>query len=159
MKLFPVGCLVAALVLVWSGCRGLDVTPETDPQRVVAGRVTLNSEVLFPPDAVAVVRVIEMTPFDQEVNAARKDLPVTDLRRSEVKVERVLGEQVIRAPGAAPIPFRVEFRADDSEMRRGLNIDVRISQGGRVTHRTMSAHMITLASVTYPQDVDVEAVR
>jgi uncharacterized lipoprotein YbaY len=159
MKLPPFALVAAGLALVLSGCRSLDVTPETDPQRVVAGRVTLNTEMLFPPDAVAVVRVIELTPFDAQANAARKDLPVTDLRRSEVKVERVLGEQVIRAPGAAPIPFRVEFVADDAEMRRGLNIDVRISQGGKVTYRTMSAHMITLASASYPQDVAVEAVR
>ncbi len=154
----PARLLVVLGLLALAGCQSLDLTPESDPQRVVSGTVKLNADVLFPPDAVAVVRVVDLTP-DERAQKPAKDLPVADLSRDEPKVERVLGEQVIRAPGATPIPFRVEFQADDTTMRRGLVIDVRISQDGKVRYRTLNAHMITLASIPYPQEVVAELVR
>jgi uncharacterized lipoprotein YbaY len=150
--------LALGLLATGAGCNSLDLTPETDPQRVVSGMVKLNAEVVFPPDAVAVVRVIDPNPVER-LGTTTKDLPVADINQTDAKVERVLGEQIIRAPGTAPIPFRVEFQASDATMRRGLSLDVRISQDGKVRYRTLNAPMITLISLPYPQEATVELVR
>src|SRR4051812_19042195 len=112
MKL-PPRFLFAALVcsLAGIGCQHLDLTGESDPERVVAGTITLSSELAFPPDAELVVRVIDLTPSERPALTTGLEPPIGD-RGQRMRVERVLGEQVIPAPGAKLIPFRVEFRAD-----------------------------------------------
>jgi uncharacterized lipoprotein YbaY len=45
------------------------------------------------------------------------------------------------------VPFQLEFDADDDLLRHGLNIDARISVGGKVRCRTASAHGLTLGDV------------
>ena len=64
-------------------------------------------------------------------------------------------EEVIR-DSVSGKPFRIEYRADDSLMRHGLNIDARISFGGRVRFRTGNAHVLTLGNATFPHEVWVE---
>lgn len=145
------------LSLAAAGCQSLDLAPESDPERVVSGTITMTSDVQFPPDAELVVRVIEHTTVER-TRLAGAEAPVVD-NNPAPKIERVLGEQVIRAPGAKPIPFRVEFRADDATLRRGLNIDARLSQGGKLRYRTLNAHLLTLGSVSYPHEVVVEPVQ
>jgi uncharacterized lipoprotein YbaY len=145
-------------IFLTGGCRGLDLTPETDPDRAVAGTITMAADVVFPPDAELVVRVIDTTPRDRPTPPPGVDVPIADRGRAVVS-EVVLGEQIIRAPGHKPIPFRVEFRADDATMRRGVNIDARISEGGKVRYRTLNAHLVTLGSVPYPHEVVVEPLQ
>jgi len=144
------GALFAA-----TACSHLDLAPEGDPSRVLNGTVTLRSDAALPPDAVVVVRVIDTSGHAQAAGAAG-DLPVVGSTATPASVERVLGEQTIRSPGAAPIPFHVEYSADDGLLRHGLNVDVRISFGGRVQFRTASAHVVTLSSANYPHEVWVE---
>lgn len=152
--------LVAALLGLWlvvTGCQNLDLTPETDPERVVSGTITMTADVQFPPDAELVVRVVDQTTIERP-KLTGVETPVVD-SNPPPKIERVLGEQVMRAPGGKPIPFRVEFRADDATMRRGLNIEARISQGGKVRYRTLNAHLLTLASLQFPHEVVVDPVQ
>jgi uncharacterized lipoprotein YbaY len=152
--------LLAALALGFAagGCQQLDLTPEGDPQRVVTGHVTLGAETLFPPGTEVVVRVVDTMLNERPNGAAGIDIPVVD-RAKPIKSERVLGDDVILSPGVAPVPFRIEFEADDAMLRRGLTIDVRISFDGRVQYRTLTAHMLTLSGVRYPQEVAVQPVR
>lgn len=155
----PTFCLlVAGLCFAAFGCQQLDLTPEGDPQRVVTGQVTIGMETLFPPGTEVVVRVVDATPEERPAASPNLGVPIVD-RGMPVKTERVLGEQTIRSPGVTPVPFRVEFTADDAALRRGLSIDARISFEGRVQYRTLTAHMLTLTGVRFPQEVAVQPVR
>jgi uncharacterized lipoprotein YbaY len=154
------------LVVALAGCANLDLSPETDPQRVVAGAVRLPSGVVLSPEAVVTVQVVDSAwrpaqPDMAGTKVTETAVPQTstaDRLRKDYQT-RTLGEQVIRAPGASPIPFRIEFHADDAMLRRGLNIDVRVTQDGKLRFRTLNAHLVTLGSAAYPHDVAVEAVQ
>ncbi len=75
-------------------------------------------------------------------------------------VERVLGEytQTLATGTSDPVPFRIEYSAEDAVLRRGLNVEVRVSFGGKLRFRTVNAHVVTLASSPFNQTVNVEAV-
>jgi uncharacterized lipoprotein YbaY len=157
MKSSPLFCLAAlGALLAATACSHLDLTPEGDPSRVVSGTVNLRSDLTLPPDTVVVVRVIDPAEANPVRAVPGNDLPVMD-RAQPVPTERVLGEKTITAPAAVPIPFQVEFTADDSLLRHGLNLDVRVSFGGRVRYRTVSAYLLTLSSVGNNHEVWVEA--
>lgn len=140
------------------GCQQLDLTPEGDPNRVVTGTVTFGENTLFPPGSEVLVRVVDTSVMERPLETPGMEIPVVD-RGRPIKTERVLGSQIIRSPGVTPVPFSIEFYADDARLRRGLAIDARISLEGRVQYRTLTAHMLTLGSVRFPQEVVVQAVR
>jgi len=146
------GTLLAA-----TACSHLDLTPEGDPDRIVSGTINLRSDLALPADAVVVVRVIDPAGIGQQRAAASMDVPTVARPTTPAPAEQVLGEQTITAAAGSAIPFRIEYRADDSLMRHGLNIDARISFGGRVRFRTASAHVLTLANATYTHEVWVES--
>lgn len=156
MKTSPL-FLFAALGAMFAAtaCSHLDLTPEGDPSRTIDGTVTFRSDAALPPDAVVVVRVIDTSGREPAAGGAAATLPVANPAKP-APVDRVLGQQTITAPGAMPIPFHVEYNADDSLLRHGLNIDVRISFGGRVQYRTASAHVVTLSSANASHEVWVE---
>lgn len=157
MKPSPLFCLAAlGALLTATACSHIDLTPEGDPQRVVNGTINLRSDLTLPPDTVVVVRVIDTADVEQTHAAAGSNLPVMD-RGKAAPIERVLGEKTIVAPAAVPIPFQVEFSADDSLLRHGLNLDVRVSFGGRVRYRTVSAYLLTLSSVNHNHEIWLEA--
>lgn len=146
----------ASLVLLLAtGCGHLDLARTSDPDRVVNGTVSFNRPV--PAGAELVVRIIEST--SNQPGPANLELAVGD-RGRPAPVERVLGEQVQRLPTGAgePVTFRVEFQADDALLRRGVNLEARVSHGGRVRFRTLNAHVVTLASHAYRHDITVESI-
>ena len=152
--LFPAA--LGALLLAATACSHLDLTPESDPDRIVNGTINLRADVVLPPDAVVVVRVIDPAGIGQMRAAANLDVPTVARTAPAPAAEQVLGEQTIPAAKGPAIPFRIEYRADDSLMRHGLNIDARISFGGRVRFRTGNAHVLTLGNATFPHEVWVE---
>jgi uncharacterized lipoprotein YbaY len=157
MKFSPIFFLATlGVLLAATACSSIDLTPEGDPQREIKGTINLRSDLALPPDTVVVVRVIDRADVEQTRAAASSDLPVMS-RAKPAPIERVLGEKTIAAPTAMPIPFQVEFSADDSLMRHGLNLDVRVSFGGRVQYRTVSSYLLTLSSFGYNHEVWVEA--
>jgi hypothetical protein len=159
MKLSSLLPLVAALVLFFTpGCGHLDVAPEGDPNRVVTGTVNVRMDLIPPGDAEIVVRVVEPPDITAAPTTAAKDLVIGE-RGTQARPENVVAQQVIRAPAGMPAPFRVEFRASDDTMRRGLNIEARISWGGQLRFRTIESQAITLATVGAPQTIWVEPVR
>jgi uncharacterized lipoprotein YbaY len=150
--------LLAALCLIATtpGCQQLDVTPEGDPQRILTGTVNLAGESLLPPNTEVVVRIVQNSTVE---HAAKGDLPIAAASAAREMPERVLAEQVIRAPGVQPVPFQLEYRADDATLRHGLNVDVRVSFAGKVRYRTLNAHLLTLSSAPFPHTVWVQAVQ
>ncbi len=128
-----------AVCAVFAGCGHLDVTPAGPTDRVVTGVVTDNSRSTLPAEAELTVRVV-------------------DVSQGENKAEQ-LGEQTVLNPGTMPVPFRVEFQADDALLRRGVNLEARVSVGGHLWYTTPLAHSVTLASVKDPQVIEVEPTR
>ena len=158
MKPSPLSFLTAlGVLLAATACSSIDLTPEGDPQRVVSGTINLRSDLALPTDTVVVVRVIDTADVEQTHAASSSSLPVMD-RAKPVPIERVLGEQTIRAPGAVPVPFHVEFSAEDSLLRHGLNLDVRVSFDGRLRYRNVNAYLLTLSSITRNHEIWLEAV-
>lgn len=132
------GILSAAAVFSLSGCGQLDITPEGDPSRVVTGQVEIGEDVALPADTVVTVRVED---------ASGIGMP-----------PQVLGSQTIKSPGVAPVPFRVEYRAEDDVLRRGLNIEVRVSIGGKVRYFNANHHVVTLGNAGEAHRISVSPV-
>jgi len=130
-----IATVAAACALALLGCGQLDLTPEGNPSRVLTGRIDLGEEVLLPADTVATVRVVD---------ASAAGMP-----------PEVLGSQTIRNPGVAPIAFSVEYRAEDERLRRGLNIEVRISYGGKVRYFNRNKYALTLGSAAQAHRITV----
>lgn len=134
--LYPLSFFICTLL---AGCGHLEVTPEGDPNRVVAGTVNLRMPADLPGDATVLVRVV-------------------DGARSEPTL-RVLGEQTISQASKTPVPFRVEFRADDAMLRHGLNIEARISFGGQLRYYNINAVGFGLGSLDRPLVVVVDPMK
>lgn len=142
------------------GCGHVETTVGSDPNRVVTGTVNVRMNLIPPPDAEIVVRIVEPPDVTSAPAAASKDLVIGE-RGTRERPEQLVGEQIIRAPGALPLPFRIEFRADDGMLRHGLNVEARISWGGRLRFRTIESQVITLRSIerAEPIAIWVEPVR
>ncbi len=156
MKNYPLALLAAcAALVVGAGCSHIEITQEGDPHRTVNGTVEFRSDLALPADAVVVVRVIDPAGTEMMRAMANKDLPIGDRAKVE-PVPQVLAEQTITGPKGGSIPFHIEYVADDSLMRHGLNIDARISFAGKVRFRTAVAHVLTLGNAEYPHTVWLE---
>jgi uncharacterized lipoprotein YbaY len=92
----------------------------------------------LPADASVLVRVVEAN--------------------SPSKGKQVLGEQAIARAAVVPVPYRVEFRADDAVLRRGLNVEARISFGGGLRYYNVNAVAVNLGNFDRPVVVVVDPV-
>lgn len=156
MNPIRISLFVALGVLLFgAGCGSIDLSTGGSPDRVLNGTVTAG--VALPTDAEIVVRVVAPVSTSDTPALKSSDIPVAT-RSSAQSNDRVLGEQTQRlAAGTTdPVPFRVEYNADDATLRRGLNVEVRISVAGKVRFRTVNSHVVTLASSPFPQDVAVQ---
>lgn len=151
--LFSIVALAAALV---AGCGHIDVTPAGNPERVLKGTVNFRGAV--PGNAEVLVRILEQTTTDAS-RAVASDQAARP-QGGQTQSERVLGEFRGMVPSGAlqPMPFEISYTAEDFVLRRGLNIDVRVSVGGKVRMRTMSAHMITMITAPHRQEVWVQLI-
>ena len=155
MKISPFLLAAGAALFAGAGCSHIEIVKEGDPHRTVRGTVEFRSDLALPDDAVVVVRVVDLAGTEQMLAAASRDLPLGDRAKIE-PVPQVLGEQTIRGAKGVSIPFQIEYNAEDSLLRHGLNIDARISFGGKVRFRTASAHVLTLGNAEYPHAVWLE---
>lgn len=139
MKSFLFPALALALVLSVAGCGHLDLMAPGNADRVLTGVVTYAPEEPLPADAEVLVRVV-------------------DLSRGEEKPE-VLGEETIKGPLMTPVPIRVEYRAEDAQLLRRVNVEVRISVGRTLRYMTTRGHPITLGNVADAHTIEVDPVR
>jgi len=117
------------------GCGHLELSSEGNPLRVLTGQVDLGDSATLPQDASVTVRVID---------ASATGMP-----------PEVLGSQTIQNPGATPVAFRVEYRAEDEVLRRGLNIEARVSFGGKVQYYNLNRYVVTLGNASDSHRVTV----
>jgi uncharacterized lipoprotein YbaY len=129
------GLFAAIAVLGVSGCGQMDLTPEGDPSRVLTGQVEIGGDVALPADTVVTVRILDMSAVGMP--------PL------------VLGSQTIRNPGIAPVSFRVEYRAEDDVLRRGLNVEARVSFGGKVRFFNLNSYAVTLRNAADSHRINV----
>jgi uncharacterized lipoprotein YbaY len=118
--------LATIAVLALAGCGQLDLTPEGDPSRVLTGQVDWGDPGPLPADATVTVRIVDSTVVGMP--------------------PQVLGSQTIQNPGSAPVDFRVIYRAEDDLLRHGLNVEARVSWGGKVRYFNMNGHAVTLGN-------------
>ena len=151
--------LALLALLAGSGCGTLDISAGGNPDRVLTG--TISAGAALPAGAEIVVRLLAPALNVEPVRpgATATDIPVVT-RPTPQNVERVLGEhvQTLTAGTMEPVPFRIPYYAEDALLRRGLSLDVRVSVAGRIRFRTINAHVVTLSSAQYKQDVSVQAV-
>lgn len=146
-----------AVLAAGPGCGSIEVAGSGNPERILNGTVSAGGA--LPAGAEIVVRLMAPPPPGDGLRPAANEMPVAS-RAVGPAVERVLGEhvQTLTAVTAEPVPFRLAYHADDATLRRGLNLDVRVSVAGRLRFRTISAHVVTLASSPYPQAVTVQPI-
>lgn len=149
--------VLAGLVLLAAGCQHLDVAPEGNPERVLNG--TVNCPSALPAGAEVLVRVVARAAPEAARPAAPNDFPL-GARLEPVAVERVLGEQLLTLESLAtqPVPFAVEYRAEDSLLRQGIKVEARVTYNGRVRFRTLNTHVVTPSSASFRQEVFVQPV-
>jgi uncharacterized lipoprotein YbaY len=137
------------------GCGHIDITPPGNPDRVLKG--TVNAPAALPAGTEVHVRLVSDSSLEATALGSNNDLPLGD-RGRPLAGERILGEQrqTLDAVATEPVPFTIEFRADDSVLRQGINVEVRVSFSGRVRYRTIQAHVVTMASSPFPQTVMVQ---
>jgi len=133
------GRLLLALLatLGLAACAGhLDLSGEGDPARVVQGEIRFGDGTPLPADATATVRVVD----------ARQQPPA------------VLGAENLGHLGTPPIAFRIEFQADDERLRQGLNLEARVSYGGKVRYFNLNRYVVTPGNLADLHRVDMNPV-
>jgi uncharacterized lipoprotein YbaY len=156
-RLLPLVAFAAAIFGI-VGCGHVDLSPESDPHRVVTGTVNVRMNLLPPPDAEVVVRLLAPAGITAAPSKAAADMVIGE-RGARERPEQVVAEQVIRGPQAMPVSFRIEFDASDSALRSGLNVEARISWGGHLRFRNVEAQALTLATVASPQTLILDPVQ
>lgn len=119
-------CVLAGLMV--SGCEHLDTSSTTLGDRVLEGVVTtVSGGGPLPEGSEVWIQVVD--------------------RGDGVGRAEVLGEETIKNPERMPVPFRIEFRAEDPVLRGNVEVEARISIRGRLTFMTKTAHPVTQANV------------
>jgi uncharacterized lipoprotein YbaY len=131
----PFLSLLCALAFC-AGCGHIDLTPEGDPLRVLNGEVILGDSAELPQDTVVSVRLVDTSQVGQPPG--------------------VLGSQVLKGPFQGPIAFRIEYTAEDDVLRRGLNVEARVSVSGRVRYYNINSHVVTLSNATDVHRITVD---
>jgi len=133
----PLSFFIGALLALTS-CKQLDLSAPSPADRVLNGVVRTQSA-----DSGELPSSAEVT------------IQIVDVSRGANQPE-ILGEQTIKAPTAWPVPFRIEFRADDALLLRGVGVDARVSVGGKLRYATRTAHPVTVTNVSEQHVVNVE---
>ena len=141
MKKFLSRFAAAAALMFAAGCAHLDTTPDAPVDRVLTGTVVIEPArpdgTPLPPDTVVIVRIV-------------------DVASDRTALANVLGEQEIKNPGAQPLDFRIEYRVEDAVLRRQVNLEARISIGGKLVYYSHLAHPILPTNAGSPHRIAVE---
>eukprot|EP01031_Cornospumella_fuschlensis_P020516 gene20516-25155_t len=133
---FPLLLIFVAALCAGAGCAQLSTTAGSDPERVITGTVIIPGEAPLPSDAVVLVRLIDTAAPNPVRRPVASDLPVVDRPKTD-PVPQVLRKQTISGGGTSRVAFRIEYRADDTRLRHGLNLEPRDPYAGRARFRTV----------------------
>lgn len=134
MKTPAITCVLLFLGLFLSaGCAYVEITQVGDANRVMTGKVAFIPGTPVPDGAILSVRVVDT------VNTTSG--PVQ------------LGLQRIAISGEPPFEFRVEYRADDDLLRRGVNVEAKILVNGKLRYANLTGYVVTLGRATASQEI------
>ena len=71
----------------------------------------------------------------------------------------VLSEQTIAAKGNPPVPFEINYRAEDIEPPKRAQLEVRVSVDGRLKYYNVNAYPVSLANAGETVQVWVVPIR
>jgi uncharacterized lipoprotein YbaY len=129
---FLLTCALAA------GCADMALSPPENIDRIVTGTVTFTEPATLPADAQVTIRVLDTS----QTNGLSK----------------IIADRTIKGGGPSPIAFKIEFRAEEALVRRGLNLEARIEYGGKVQLFNANSFAITSANLSSPHEVAVEKI-
>ncbi len=141
-KIFSPWMFAALVCALGAGCAGLNYDTTAggaSDERALTGTVICPSLLALPDHASVLVRVLDSGTAGGPPN--------------------VLGEQTITEAKNWPVGFRIEYRAEDALLRRGVNVEARVSAGGKLRFQTVSGHVVTLGNASATHEVVVEALR
>ncbi len=131
--------LVPVLTLGWllaAGCSHIEIKPEGNPDRVVTGTVNFRVPAELPPGTVVTVRLMGAS--------------------SSVGAPDVLGQQIITSPIVQPIPFKIEYVAEDALLRLGLSLDARVAIAGKLRFYSVNSYAVTPSNAVDPHEIWVD---
>ena len=129
---------LAGCALLAGGCGHLDTSAAGAADRVLTGEVNYDGTAQLPDDAVVTVRIVD------------NSNPVAPMS--------MLGETTITHPGPGPVPFRIEYRAEDEVLMHQVNVEARIAFGGKLRFFSLNGHPLTLGNCQDTHVVHVEPV-
>jgi uncharacterized lipoprotein YbaY len=136
MKNSPFIALLLILgLLLGAGCAYMEVTPIGDADRVLTGKVSYLPSQPVPDGAILSIRIVDASSLSTG--------PV------------LLGQQRVPISGEPPFEFRAEYRAEDSLLRKGVNVEARILVNGKLRYGNITAHVVTLNHATDSQEISV----
>jgi uncharacterized lipoprotein YbaY len=135
MKIAPLACALLGLGLLLGGCSYVEISPVEDGDRVMTGKVNYVPADPVPEGAVLSVRIVD--------NSKSTSGPV------------LLGQQRIPISGSPPFEFRAEYRADDTLMLRGVNVEAKILVNGKLRYGNLTAYVVTLNRALAAQEIMV----
>lgn len=136
MKTPVITCVLLFLGLfLAAGCAYVEITQVGDPNRVMTGKVTLVPGMPVPDGAILSVRVVD--------TVIATSGPV------------LLGQQRIAISGEPPFEFRVEYRAADDLLRKGVNVEAKILVNGKLRYGNLTGYVVTLGRAAGNQEITV----
>jgi len=152
---FPVLICVVSLMsaVLTVGCGHIEIKPEGNPDRVVTGTVNFRVPTALPADAVVTVRLLSVSTGGAPSDPMGVGTSATTIAGGPPDV---LGEQTIKNPGNPPIPFKIEYRAEDALLRLGLNLEARVSVGGKLRFYSVNSYAVTFSNATDPHEIWVD---
>jgi uncharacterized lipoprotein YbaY len=137
MKL-PLCFFAFGVCALFQGCTQLAMSPLEDNNRVVTGTVTFTEPATLPADARVTVRVLDTS----QTNG----------------VSKIIADQLIKGGGPSPIAFKIEFRAEQALLQRGLNIEARVDFDGKVQLFNGNSYAVTVGNISAPHEIAVEKI-
>jgi hypothetical protein len=179
--LFLSGCAALAVIL-GAGCKSLSLSDESDSNRILIGAADFTppqSDIpgqtgSLPANASMQIRVVDQDPqADTASNPAMNSGLYNGQTSGSVRASslgpQILGEATVPDASALvdydpighswQIPFKVYYSATDDQLRRGLNLEVRISYDGGVRYSNYNQYSLSLSDAKDKHIVRVERMR
>jgi putative lipoprotein len=134
MKSSPfTGLMTVLALLLLGGCAYVEISPVGADDRSMTGKVTYVPADPVPEGSVLSIRVVD--------NSKATSGPV------------LLGQQRVAIAGSPPFEFRAEYRADDTLLRRGVNVEAKILVNGKLRYGNLTSYVVTLNRASSPQEI------
>jgi uncharacterized lipoprotein YbaY len=131
MKLFQLAFPIC--VLFCAGCGHIDTTPEPVGDRTLNGTVNFRSPAALAPGAVLTVRLLDVSPG--------------------VAPGQAIDEQTISSTGNPPVPFQLNYRAEDIQPPKRARVEARLAVDGKLHFYTVTAYPVTPGNAGSPFDL------